>query len=953
MEQEIIDWVEKIKDVPNMETFNSITFQEFITSIPDEITNQFDSYLLSPAYYEFTGRKGAWMYRTDDSFTVICWHPNKKGKILIFPTISNKGYNAGTTVLSKIINQLPASSNGIQLARLNKEGALLYKKDIERNLFSEKIGIIPAKETLLDWLFPSYTLSTSSIEKLQGSKFQHIRQRINKLNREDIIIEKLDAHIHRPELIELISKWAYEFNYDDYQLEDLLSPGIKLLDMMQQEHSKLSGQVIRYKNKIESFCIWEKPITGILPANELAIAASKDIKGLSELQMVEMCKALKEDGIEYVNIGGSESTGLDLYKKRFNPVSSHEMGTMEIYLNIPERLICLANQIENCRKQIEDTLIFFIRDYNNNGQKIYYDLRSKQLSEPFCSIIKFLKNHTKNLNAAMSDLVLSYNGVDGQQAIDNIVLYLETISSSQEDKNVIRTIQNELEHFSLMARDFYFCFSDRKDHDTEFGYWPGRTHMTNFYEKGILIACNVLKYIKSEYEKNNQLIAQDQSAIYKIVDTYLRKTIATQYAFNDTFTFEKCEENRLKLRVLANKGYRLLTEFENIICFAPNLNGLSAEQKKLIEKIIFYYQTPFNGEFCVDLYDKNGKYKHPFGFELEYDTGYKIKESNIITFNQVRDSLISQGFPMLRTEKSQDVFNPEVSDGVLHFDPAMPYSIESVPMEYSSPIIYEPSQRKHYIGVLEFIKERGGFIDDREGVDIHISKENVTIDAQKRVMIRYARHENEIMASIYPELRREDYTLYTTTLLSQLGANSTEEDRNKNFMIYSGMVNLATNQDELSALANSNNRNRNINCTPTQTFEIRGLQGTLDTVFMNEYIDFLHSFFTAAYENTPIHYDKEQLERLQQLSVSDKTDRRKSPYYPKYHHDLFNPKEFLPEKTKKALIDYSHLVAEIIRSSGYLPVPNVLSIGNHRINKISSYQNKMEKRERGSHERES
>ena len=101
------------------------------------------------------------------------------------------------------------------------------------------------------------------------------------------------------------------------------------MDLFLLKNTNLEGQLIYHHDQLKSFAIWDK--IGIF-SNEFAIASDKEIDGLSEYQMYNMCIQLEQEGIKKVNIGGSETNGLDRFKKKFHPAYSYNLNTFLVYL---------------------------------------------------------------------------------------------------------------------------------------------------------------------------------------------------------------------------------------------------------------------------------------------------------------------------------------------------------------------------------------------------------------------------------------------------------------------------------------------------------------------------------------------------------------------------------------------------------------------------------------------
>ncbi len=291
------------------------------SAIPQDAIIRYDSYMYSPVYYLFTGRQGGWMYQDDNGICdVILSHPNKAGASVVLPAFDAKSGMIYPQVSQDIIyalyDQYPDAD--ISLGR--------YPESCKDGI--DKVHFQSVPETLLDWLYPTRILSTSDVYNLYGKGFQQVRQRLNQLDKThlktDIIQIKHDWH----ELLDVVYDWACQHGMADYTYDDLTGPSRALLDLMQNADLKLYGQKVLYRGHIKAFCIYE--IANNIIANEFAVSADKQMPGLSEFQIYEMCKRLHTFGVKYVNLGGSETLGLDRFKKKFSPIISHRLQTYKL-----------------------------------------------------------------------------------------------------------------------------------------------------------------------------------------------------------------------------------------------------------------------------------------------------------------------------------------------------------------------------------------------------------------------------------------------------------------------------------------------------------------------------------------------------------------------------------------------------------------------------------------------
>lgn len=267
-----------------------------------------DSYIVSPTYYMMTGRKGGEIFEEGKRFVIAVQHPNKDDAWLVFPSISKfKKWSDGSLEI-KVANTLLENKqlNEVVIARLPQSAQLNYPFKL-------------VEETLLDWKYPVQIIDVKSVVEHIGKGYQQLRQRLNHIDQTACRAYSIDVFDDENVIRTLTNKWASEFPYKVYSGEDLLSPTEILIKFMKQSKLNIFGQIIYFGEDPAAFSIWEesKKI-----ANVYSMTANRNIPGLAELNIVSMCKMLFERGIEYANLGGSESEGLNRFKRKFAPISS-------------------------------------------------------------------------------------------------------------------------------------------------------------------------------------------------------------------------------------------------------------------------------------------------------------------------------------------------------------------------------------------------------------------------------------------------------------------------------------------------------------------------------------------------------------------------------------------------------------------------------------------------------
>lgn len=283
-----------------------------------------DPYALSAAYYGYTGRHGLWVYEEGEDFIPFCLHPNVPGKILLFPGVGLKG----ALLARNFLRDGFMPGNEVQLARI--DAATSAELANRLTWTSPAHSFESQDEAVLDWLYPVHTLSTALVCAHEGGAFKDFRKNTHRVDAGRITVMPLDIDAHYFDLLSLSQAWARDHASAAYSVQDLLEPHTYIIKMIRESGLDLQGSVIFMDGHCVSFAAWEMPVVPSLPAVSVASLSHGPSKGLSELQYLEMCRALAGKGIERVCIGGSETASLDAYKRKMNPVESVSLKSIAV-----------------------------------------------------------------------------------------------------------------------------------------------------------------------------------------------------------------------------------------------------------------------------------------------------------------------------------------------------------------------------------------------------------------------------------------------------------------------------------------------------------------------------------------------------------------------------------------------------------------------------------------------
>ncbi len=294
---------------------------------------ELDTYLSSAAYYMFTGRNGLWLFSRRNTFLLVCWHPNYPGRILIFPQLGECDFD----LISDLLECIPVPPFGVSIARVNasrqskQSGLLTSQRHI---VFNECI------ESILDWKFPVHILSTKRTADLEGQKYAKVRNKIRRIRSANTNILPFDAISHSRAVENLLHRWAKHNASDHEEYTTLYDPYECLISWSTERTLGLSGLMVFIDNKLQAVTLWDVSNGQQKTANLFVNFCNIDIIGLSDFMVVESCKTLRDQGVDYLNLGGSESDGLDSFKRKFCPARSINMCSIDVRI---DKTNCAAN----------------------------------------------------------------------------------------------------------------------------------------------------------------------------------------------------------------------------------------------------------------------------------------------------------------------------------------------------------------------------------------------------------------------------------------------------------------------------------------------------------------------------------------------------------------------------------------------------------------------------------
>lgn len=301
-----------------------------------------DSFISSAAYYLFTGRRGLWVYRHYTGAVVpFCWHPNVNGQILVFPSCKKQNdFEAVQTLLSL----LPTPPKGVHLARIKEEH--LHLLNVTPRMRAPSF-FYPIEETELDWRYPAHVVSTEQVMKLEGHDYMLVRNRLRQAYKKTLSVAVFDPS-YLEEIKDLVYRWALLHASTHQGIVNLIAPYFALFDLLQQQHLGLKGLVFYVDGQVQAISAWDVSNVKKRAANLFINLCNISFKGLSEFMIQETARFLFEkEQVHYLNLGGSEMATLNRYKKKFMPVYSQKLMTLNVIRrsNLPYQVVTNSERV--------------------------------------------------------------------------------------------------------------------------------------------------------------------------------------------------------------------------------------------------------------------------------------------------------------------------------------------------------------------------------------------------------------------------------------------------------------------------------------------------------------------------------------------------------------------------------------------------------------------------------
>ncbi len=303
-----------------------------------------DAYVKSAFYYALTGRGDIWVIDHDDGGIICARHPNIKGSLLVFFPFADTAYKLGLQIAT--LAESPgflAQFSDVCLAKIEAEqwNALLSGAETGDDFVLRNMRLQRIEEETLDWRFPSYDVSISALADRKGAGLAGFRNKLQKFDAGNLQVIPL-AEIRSDialSIVDIAESWVSSRlirlgigEPGDDCLVEIIAPYIRLAEFSVKNRCNLDGLFLLRRREYLGFALWERPRSVEDPVPVVAALHRSYEKGLAERMQFQIARMLNESGYQRMCIGGSETAGLDRFKRKLGPVAEHKLCTIRLSL---------------------------------------------------------------------------------------------------------------------------------------------------------------------------------------------------------------------------------------------------------------------------------------------------------------------------------------------------------------------------------------------------------------------------------------------------------------------------------------------------------------------------------------------------------------------------------------------------------------------------------------------
>jgi hypothetical protein len=275
----------------------------------DSHMNFEDSFEYIRMYFN-SGRYSGFKYYDDESLLVFALEKKKKPHFKLFKPL---GENANQKLSDIIAGLSAATQYPIQMVCLNNGNLKALRK-------VRQIEVKNIKE------FSYYIYDLERLDNLKGRHWKNVRQKIATFNRNypKLKAERLSMG-NSDDTVHFIGAWRRyllskrQFSY--VNLEKNKFAAKYYAD--KNDYHNIWASVYKLRGRIVAFQLLYR--LGTEAAAHAIGLADTEIKGLSEFSQMHIWNELASAGIRYINDGPSWRSGLDRYKRKFNPIATQQV----------------------------------------------------------------------------------------------------------------------------------------------------------------------------------------------------------------------------------------------------------------------------------------------------------------------------------------------------------------------------------------------------------------------------------------------------------------------------------------------------------------------------------------------------------------------------------------------------------------------------------------------------
>ena len=302
-----------------------------------------DAYAKSALYYALTGRGKVWLINREIVCTI---HPNRGDReLLVFFPFARDHVTLRQQITALADHErFLGGFDCVSLARIPEDVcAALFLNGIGARAEMYLAGCFKLnriEEESLDWIFPSYDISLPQLFTTLGPRLAGFRNKVRKFNRADVEIvrlNKLDACCVAQAILDIAAGWAQARLRKNgvaepgrEQVLELLSPYIRIANMDYDICQSMDGVFLHRGGEFIGFALWEWPARRRGTVAAVAALTKSYERGFSEYLQFVVAEKLSCRGYETMCIGGSETAGLDRFKRKLDPVETHRLCTVRL-----------------------------------------------------------------------------------------------------------------------------------------------------------------------------------------------------------------------------------------------------------------------------------------------------------------------------------------------------------------------------------------------------------------------------------------------------------------------------------------------------------------------------------------------------------------------------------------------------------------------------------------------